>query len=297
MNPGDMAVIRAGDVDLAVAEAGEGEPVVFVHGFPELAYSWRYQLPALAEAGYRAVAYDQRGYGRSAQPANIEAYTLSQLVKDLMNLADALGLDQFHLVGHDWGSIVSWTAAVLHPERLLTLTSLNVPYRGWCCGFPTLDRIEAELRDRFDYVLTFQPEGVVEEHFAADPERWLRRVYTSVALDQAFLDGDDFAVYLAAFTRNGISGPLNYYRNIDRNAAEYADYASAAINVPTLMITADRDPVLPARLADGMDRWIADLEVRPVAESGHWTQQEQPERVNRHLIDFLGQPRETGAGP
>ena len=279
--------VLVGEVSLAVTEMGEGEPVILVHGFPELAYSWRHQLPALAGFGFRAVAYDQRGYGGSTKPEKVTDYRLMELVGDLFGLADSLGIERFHLVAHDWGSIVAWTGAVVQPDRLITLTSLNVPYRGWCCGFPTLQVIEERLRDRFAYVLSFQETGVAEERFAAAPERWLRRSYQGVAADPDFMSDDESRVYLDAFVAGGMFGPLSYYRNIDRNAADVAHMADATVDVRTLMITADRDPVLPAALAEGMERWVPDLTVRAVTGSGHWTQQEQPGQVNDHLLAFL----------
>jgi pimeloyl-ACP methyl ester carboxylesterase len=282
-----MSTVAAGDVTLAVADIGDGDPVILRHGFPELAWSWRRQLPALAAAGFRAIAPDQRGYGGSSKPEEVGAYGLSLLAGDVLALADALELDSFHLVGHDWGSIVAWTVAVTAPDRLRTVTSLNTPYRGWCTGFPKLSVLGEHLRDRFWYVLRFQEPGAEEERFAADPEQWLRTTYMALAADTGYLTEDDFSVFLSAFTEHGISGPLNWYRNIDANADAFAHLADAPITVPALMITVDFDPVLPAHLAEGMDRWVADLTVVGVEGSGHWTQQEQPEQVNDALIGFL----------
>ncbi len=275
-----------GDVELAVYEAGDGPPVLLLHGFPELAYSWRHQLPALADAGYRAVAVDLRGYGASSKPAALESYALTTLVGDTVGLLDALGADDATLVGHDWGAIIAWSTAVLAPHRVRAVASLNVPYRGWCCGFPSTDVIRERLADRFGYVLRFQEPGVTEQRFSADPETWLRRTYSGVAGGEV-MSPRDFAVYVAAFESGGITGPLNYYRNIDRNVADVAEHANAPIECPTLMIAPDRDPVLPSGLVDGMDRWIPDLRTELVTTCGHWTQQEQPAIVNRHLVTFL----------
>lgn len=279
--------IRSGSITLGVTEQGVGPPVVLVHGFPELAYSWRHQLPALAEAGMRAIAYDQRGYGASDKPEAVAAYRLDELAADLVGLLDALELERAAVVGHDWGSIVAFAVAVLHPERVERLVSLNVPYRGWFCGFPTLDVIAAELADRFSYVLDFQEPGKAEAAFAADPDRWLRRIYEGVAADPGFLTDEEFAVYRDAFVAGGIAGPVAYYRNIDANAALAAPYADAELTMPTLVIPAGRDPVLPASLVEGMERWVPDLRVEPIPASGHWTQQERPGDVNRILVEFL----------
>ena len=274
-------------IELAVTEQGTGDPVVFIHGFPELAYSWRHQIPALAGAGFRAVAYDQRGYGGSFKPQTVEAYGLTNLVADVVGLLDTLEMERATLVGHDWGSIVVWTAALMHPDRVEKVVSLNVPYRGWCAGFPTIEFIREHLADRFGYVLSFQDEGVTEAAFEADPYGWLRAIFIGIAADKDFMTGDVFAVYRDAFVEGGIFGPLGPYRNIDANAAATEHLANAPITQPTLMITADRDPILPPSLAEGMERWVPDLTVVGIEHSGHWTQQEQPDHVNTALIDFL----------
>jgi pimeloyl-ACP methyl ester carboxylesterase len=274
-------------IELAVVDEGAGDPIVFIHGFPELAYSWRYQIPALAEAGYRAIAYDQRGYGGSSKPETVEAYGLINLVDDAIGLLDALDLERATLVGHDWGSIVVWTAALMYPERVQRVVSLNVPYRGWCAGFPTIEFIREHLADRFGYVLSFQEEGITEATFASDPYRWLRTIFGGIAADKNFMSDDVFAVFRDAFVEGGMFGPLGPYRNIDANAAVTEHLANAPITQPTLMITADRDPILPPSLADGMDRWVDDLTVVGIEHSGHWTQQEQPDHVNAILLEFL----------
>ena len=284
-------LIEANGIELSATEAGEGPPVVLVHGFPELAYSWRHQLPALGEAGLRAIAYDQRGYGESSKPGGIEDYGLIALVDDLIGLLDAEGIDAAALVGHDWGSIVVWSAALMYPDRVSKVVSLNVPYRGWCAGFPSTDFIQQDdaLRDRFSYVLYFQEPGRAEKGFDRDPAAWLRRSFLGVTADTEFQSDDEFGVYVDAFTEGGIAGPINYYRNIDANLEATAHLKDATVTQPTLMVTTDYDPILPASLAEGMDRWVPDLRIEHVAGSGHWTQQEQPERVNEILSEFLAE--------
>jgi pimeloyl-ACP methyl ester carboxylesterase len=165
--------------------------------------------------------------------------------------------------------------------------SLNVPYRGACVGFPTIDVLRAKLSERFGYVIMFQEEGVVEALFDADPKSWLRAVYSPMAADQDFLTDEEFSVFADAFASGGITGPVNWYRNIDANAVAFADVLDAPISQPTLMIAADGDPVLPVSLTEGMDRWISDLTTIIIEDSGHWTQQEQPGAVNTALIDWL----------
>jgi pimeloyl-ACP methyl ester carboxylesterase len=179
------------------------------------------------------------------------------------------------------------TTAIEHPDRVITLTNLNTPYRGWCCGFPTLSDLTDEARRRFSYVIGFQEVGAEEARFANDPDLWLKTIFHGFSANTEFMSDADFLVYREAFVSGGIGGPLGWYRNIDANAATFAHLANAPIEVPMLMITADYDPVLPATLADGMERWVSDLQVVAVTGSGHWTQQEQPEQVNAALIDFL----------
>lgn len=282
-----MRSIQTNGVTLAVDDQGTGDAVVLLHGFPELAYSWRYQIPALVDAGYRAVSFDQRGYGASSKPPNVTDYSLEILVEDVIGLLDRLGIDKATVVGHDWGSIVGWTAAIVHPDRISRVVSLNVPYRGACIGFPTTDVIRDKLADRFGYVLMFQDEGVVEAMFAADPDAWLRGIFSMVAGNKDFLTDDEFNVFANAFRAGGVTGPVNWYRNIDANAEKFASYLDAPISQPTLMLAADADPVLPVSLIDGMNRWVPDLTTLVIEGSGHWTQQEQPSAVSEAIIEWL----------
>jgi pimeloyl-ACP methyl ester carboxylesterase len=283
----DRTTRSVNGVELSVVDDGSGDPIVFIHGFPELAYSWRHQIPALVEAGFRAIAYDQRGYGGSSKPDRVDDYALTYLVGDAIGLLDALELERATFVGHDWGSLVVWTAAVLHPDRVERVVSLNVPYRGRCAGFPTTKLIRERLADRFGYVLAFQEPGLTEAVFEADPDGWLRTIYSGIAADPGFMTDTEFGVYRDSFIDGGLFGPLGPYRNIDANAAATAGVANAPITQPTLMITADRDPILPARLAEGMDRWVPNLVVSAINASGHWTQQEQPHQVNDAIVTFL----------
>jgi len=279
--------IATNGIELAVTEAGTGYPVLLLHGFPELAYSWRHQLPALAAAGFHAVAPDLRGYGESDKPTDIGAYGLLTLVDDVIGLIDTLGYEKVAMVAHDWGAIIAWTAALTHPDRIERLVSLNVPYRGWCSAFPTTDYIKEHLGERFGYVLMLQEPGVAERWFASDPAGKLSGFYRMAAADPDFLTDEEFQVFLDAFTAGTLTGPANYYRNIDANHAATAHLANAPVTMPTMMVVPDSDPVLPARLSEGMDRWVPDLRVEMVEECGHWTQQERPGAVSALLVDFL----------
>lgn len=298
--------VEANGIRLAVHEAGErrGLPVVLLHGFPELAYSWRHVLPALAEAGRWAVAPDQRGYGGSDKPHAIEAYGMEALTGDMIGLLDALGAPQAIWVGHDWGGLVGWELARRFPERTAGVVGLNTPY---------LPRTEKDpvttLRERFGpahYINVFQTPRLPELLFEADVRRSFRVVMRRTGGDRPkpsvlqtaselfrpkaehqLLSEAELEVYAEAFRRGGFRGPINWYRNLRADwerSAELADHVSA----PALMITAEFDPFLPPELAEGMERYVPDLEPHRVRGSGHWTQQEQPEAVNRILLSWLG---------
>ncbi len=282
-----MRRIEVGEVTLAVEDEGSGPAVVLLHGFPELAYSWRHQIPALAEAGYRVIAPDQRGYGGSDVPEPVDAYALERLVGDVIGLLDVLEVPTATIVGHDWGSIVAYTAVITHPDRFHRVVSLNVPYRGACWGFPTIEYIREHLAERFSYVLMFQEPGVAEAGFANDPEMWLNAFYLGGSKDRQFLSPGELATYVDAFRASGIAGPVGWYRNIDRNAATYGHLLDAPVTQPLLLLAADGDPVLPLSLTEGVERWSPDLEVRVVEDCGHWTQQQAPDVVNEALIGWL----------
>jgi len=286
-----MRTMEVNGVALSVDDRGTGDPVVLLHGFPELAYSWRFQIPALVDAGYRVISFDQRGYGGSDKPDAVEAYDLEHLVGDVVGVLDRLGIDTATIVGHDWGSIVAWTMAVTRPARVSRVVSLNVPYRGACFGFPTTTVLAEQFAERFGYVLMFQEEGKAEAGFAADPQSWLMGFYAGGARGRQYMTDEELATYVEAFASGGITGPVNWYRNIDRNVAALAHTLNAAITQPTLMMAADSDPVLPLLLTEGMARWIDALDVVVIEDCGHWTQQEQPDAVNAALIEWLDRTR------
>jgi pimeloyl-ACP methyl ester carboxylesterase len=278
--------VDSNGIRLHLVEEGEGFPVVLCHGFPELWYSWRHQIPALAAAGLRAIAPDLRGYGESDKPEAIEDYDIHHLVGDLVGLLDALGLEKAVFVGHDWGSIVVWSVAAIHPERVERVVSLNVPYRGRSVAFPPTDVLR-QMGNRVSYVLFFQEPGRAEARFSSDLPANLRRTYDGAAADPSFLSTDGFQVYVKAFRKGGMSGPLNYYRNIDRNWETTQHLADRAIECPCLLVMTDKDPVLPPELADGTERWVPHQRKELIRGCGHWTQQERPDDVNRMLLDFL----------
>jgi pimeloyl-ACP methyl ester carboxylesterase len=308
-------------IQLNVLEAGEGPLVLLLHGFPELAHSWRHQLPALAAAGYRAVAPDLRGYGRSSAPEAIEAYTLFHLVGDVVGLVDHYREEQAVVVGHDWGSIVAWGAATLRPQRFRGVCGMSVPYVPRMPVKPT-DLLKAMAGDRFVYILYFQEPGKAEAELEADVRSTLRRIYytASGSLPEdhefqadlpktaGFLDAmvdpeklpdwlpeTDLDVYVEAFSRTGFRGGLNYYRNLDRNWELMAAWLGAKVEIPALFVGGAKDLVVTGPpggpgnpLLAAMPAFVPDLrgQVR-VAGAGHWNQQEKPEDTNRALLEFL----------
>ncbi len=299
-----------------VAEVGSGPAVLLCHGFPELWYSWRHQLRALAEAGFRAIAPDQRGYGDTDAPQAVGAYSVHHLVGDLTGLLDALGIDTAAVVGHDWGGIVAWQMALLAAHRVHAVVGVNTPFFPRLPIRPT-SVMQAMSPGHFNYILYFQKPDVAEAELDPAVRRTLRgflqvpdreRIRAAVAagpaamgpaegglLDRlpdaepgAFVSREDFEVFAAAFERTGFRGGLNWYRNLDFNWESTAYLAGAKVRQPALMITAELDPVLRPELAAGMEHWVPNLRATHlVPDCGHWTQQEKPAEVNRVLIDFL----------
>ena len=309
-------------IRMHVAEAGAGPLVVLCHGFPESWYSWRHQLVALAEAGYHAVAPDQRGYGQTSKPAAVDQYTMFHLVGDLVGLLDALGERTAVIAGHDWGAPVAWHAALLRPDRFRAVMALSVPFRPRTNVRPI--SVMPQTADAVFYQLYFQEPGVAEAELERDPWDTIRRVmfYGSGDSPEApkqigagevgmvprtggFLSGreapatlpkwatdEDVEFYASEFARTGFRGGLNWYRNIDRNWELLAPWAGATVTVPALYVAGDRDLVIGFR---GMDKLLAALnQIVPkltktvmLPGCGHWTQQERPAEVNAAMLEFL----------
>jgi pimeloyl-ACP methyl ester carboxylesterase len=282
-------------IELHLADAGAGPAVVLLHGFPELWYSWRHQLPALADAGYRAIAPDLRGYGGSSAPQEIEAYSLEAVCGDLVALLDRLEERRAVFVGHDWGAAVAWQMAIEHPHRAAAVAGLSVPFVPRAPA-PPISLLRKALGEDF-YIVWFQEPGVAERALQRDVRRTLTtsRAWTAAWGEgddrpplPAWLTEDDLQVYVDAFERTGFSGGLNYYRNIDRNWERSAHLADRRIEQPALFIVGSRDPVQRFMPAEAMDGWVTDL--RPIVRidgAGHWVQQERPHEVNEALLGFL----------
>jgi pimeloyl-ACP methyl ester carboxylesterase len=284
------AFVETNGIRMHYVEQGSGFPVLLLHGFPELWYSWRHQIPALAEAGFRVIAPDLRGYGESDKPHEIEAYDIRHLVADLVGLLDALGIKKTVIAGHDWGGIIVWQFALMHPERVERVIALNTPFIPRAPISP-IEAFKAAPDGRFNYILHFQEEGVAEREMEADLDRTLRMVMRSTAGNADAITDDDIAVFASAFRAGGLRGPINFYRNFHKNWETTEHLAGKQVTVPSLMITAEKDPVLKPEMANGMDQWVPNVQFHHVKESGHWTQQEQPDEVNRAMVDFLADLR------
>jgi pimeloyl-ACP methyl ester carboxylesterase len=295
---GEMAErrIATNGIELVALDEGEGEPVVLCHGFPELAFSWRHQVPALVQAGYRVIAPDMRGYGRSSVPAEVEAYDVLSLCGDLCGLLDALGLERAVFVGHDWGASVVWQLAVAHPESVRAVAGLSVPFvpRAPAAPIPIMRR---HLGEDF-YIVWFQQPGVADEALASDVRRTLTtsRQWTARWAEEdgstpklpAWLSEQELAVYVEAFERTGFTGGLNWYRNIDRNWELTAPFAERRVEAPAMFLTGDLDPVRRFMPAEVMAGWVSDLRAEVVVPgAGHWVQQQAPDVVNSALLEFL----------
>jgi len=312
--------IRANGIDLHVAASGpaDGRPVVLCHGFPELWYSWRHQLGALGDAGYRALAPDLRGYGKSSHPqGDVAEYGSDRLTADLCGLLDHFGHSQAAFVGHDWGAMVVWEMGKLHPDRMSSIYNMSVPFTQ-SPARPT-EIFEAIFTDKFFYILYFQPVGPAEKELEADPHTFLRNILYSaggegMAESQALVDApregtgfldilgeapselpawlteDDVDVYADAFATGGFFGPLSFYRNMDANWERGKDIPPSTLAMPVGFLTGSLDPVI-AMMPDAageMDSILPDFRgMTTVDGAGHWVQQERPQESNAALLDFL----------
>lgn len=308
-------MVQTNGVSLRVTEAGEpGAPVVVLcHGFPELAFSWRHQISALADAGYHVLAPDQRGYGGSDRPDAVDAYTVGELSADVVGLLDEVGAEKAALVGHDFGAVVAWTAPLLHPDRFSAVAGLSLPPVPRP-RVPTTQAFRRVFGDNFFYILYFQEPGPADAELAADPAATFRRLFaTASAGDQAaalrmlapgpegflaripdpdalpqWISQHDFEVYVDEFTRTGFTGSLNWYRCFDRNWELTATPPAATIEVPALFVGGTADATLAYTPRDRA-REVVTGPYREVMidGAGHWLTEERPHDINRMLIDFM----------
>lgn len=278
-------------VRLFAVEDGEGPLVLLVHGFPECWFSWRHQLPALAAAGYRAVAIDLPGYGRSDKPD--VTYDEAWLSACLAGLVPALGAERCVIAGHDWGGLLVWPFARRHPELLAGVIGVNTPDLARSPSPPIQWLTELFAGQPPPYLVQFQARGAAEYVLGRNPTAFFEAMFRGPATKRPeVFDDDVVARYVEQFAPTGaLTPPLEYYRNMDRNWGLAADLA-ATVDTPALMLSAADDPVLTPAMADGMEERVPNLTRVVLGDCGHWTQQEQPDATNAALIDFLaGLPR------
>ena len=307
MNPSDFPQpvrIPVNGVELEVFEAGRhnaGKPIVLCHGWPEHAYSWRHQVPALVAAGYHVIIPNQRGYGNSSHPSEVTDYDIEHLTGDLVALLDHFGYDDATFVGHDWGAMVVWGLTLLHPNRVNRVVNLSLPYqeRG---ETPWIELMEQFLGGDFYFVHFNRQPGVADAVFDENPSRFLRNLYRKneppqepqpgmaliklarqeTPLGDPVMSESDLAVFVSAFESSGFTGSVNWYRNLDRNWHLLAD-ADPIIQQPTLMIYGDRDTI---QKFDRLPEFVPNVEVVSL-DSGHWIQQERPNELNETIVEWL----------
>lgn len=325
MSPTTTSQITVDGVDLVVHEAGDpaNPTVVLAHGFPELAHSWRHQMAPLAAAGFHVLAPDQRGYGHSAAPRDVAAYGIEQLTGDLFALLDHYGKDDAVFVGHDWGAMVVWAAALLRPERVRAVVGVSVPYVEWPA--PPTQLMRMVHGDRFFYMLYFQQVGPPEDELDADPRVTMAKVLYGASgagvagreppaelppmegtgfltmmpeppappypgPEGPWLTAADLDVYTAEFAHSGFFGPVSWYRNLDANFERLASLHGDRLTMPVWFICGEADVV---RLMDpnGPERMRNLLpgyrDETFIPGAGHWVQQESPRAFNDALLGYL----------
>ena len=309
--------VATNGIELNVAEqtpaSGSGSLVLLLHGFPESWYSWRHQFAPLASAGYHVVAPDMRGYGRSDRPEAIEAYNQVEVVADIIGLIPALGHDTAIVIGHDWGAPTAWSCALNHPDVITAVGALSVPFTPRSPVQP-MPAMRALFKDQFFYQLYFFEPGVAEAEFEADIRTALKKflvlgaggtdlsalpvkgpdddMFTGLPNPDTlpdWLSEADLDYYTAEFSRSGMRGPLNYYRNHDLTW-ELTEGAPSEIHQPALFVAGAADGVImmAAEALKAMPTYVKDLRVNElIPDIGHWTQQEAPEAVNELILGFL----------
>ena len=317
VNGAKLRFVESNGIRMRIAEMGEGPLVLLLHGWPESWYSWRHQLPALAKAGFHAVAPDLRGYGKSDAPQAVEAYDIVNLTGDAVGILDALGEETAVVVGHDWGALVAWHCVLLHPKRFRALVAMSVPYGGRRQE-SLITTLKRGFGDNFFYILYFQEPGVADAEFDKDPRGILSRLYLSPDSPREkptltdpkmsaggwiprlgapkklpdWLTAEDLDYYVQQFTEARFRGGINFYRNFHRNWEITSQLADAQIQQPVLFVAGEKDSVIrgatQSKLTDQMSQVAKDLRgVKLIPNIGHWVQQESPEETNTAMVDFL----------
>lgn len=277
-------LVDVGEVRLHCAEVGCGETILLLHGFPEFWYSWRHQLTALGQAGFRAVAPDLRGYNASSRPVGVKHYRVARLLEDLAGLVRTVAGGPALVVGHDWGGVLAWRLAAVYPGLVRKLAVLNAPHPA--AFREELRRNPGQLL-RSWYTLFFQLPCLPELALRAGDFAVLERAWRRQPVHPDAFGKEDIAAYKQALRGPGcLTGPLNYYRAAFRYSRDLYS-APQAVPVPTLLIWGERDPFLGVRLTEGLERWVPDLRVERITDASHWVQNDVPDRVNQLLAHFF----------
>lgn len=301
--PGPV-LISVNGIELEVFEAGKqhtGNPIVLCHGFPEHAFSWRHQVPALVAAGYHVIIPNQRGYGNSYSPAEVTEYGIEHLTGDLVALLDYYGYQDATFVGHDWGANVVWNLALLHPQRVNKIINLALPYqeRG---EIPWIEFMEAIFGGDFYFVHFNRQPGVADAIMNENASRFLRNIFrknllpalpepgmlminlaqAEKPLGEPIMEDSELSVFISAFESSGFTGGINWYRNLDRNWYLMAN-VTPIIPQPTLMIYGERDTI-PKSVT--LKNYVPDLDIICL-DCGHWIQQEKPEETTQCILKWL----------
>ena len=306
----EPTLIHVNGVELEVFEAGHenvGNPIVLCHGWPEHAFSWRHQVPALAAAGYHVIVPNQRGYGNSAQPTEVTDYDIANLTGDLVALLDHFGYEDATFVGHDWGANVVWGLTLLHPNRVKRVINLSLPYqeRG---EQPWIEFMEAVFGDDFYFVHFNRQPGVADAVLDENAFQFLRNLYrknvplaapqpgmmminlarAKTPLGEPVMSDSELAVFVSAFESSGFTGSINWYRNMDRNWHLLAD-VEPIIQQPTLMISGLQDAIPKSQNLKDFVPNVDEVDL----DCGHWIQQERPQETTQAILTWLEQQDAT----
>lgn len=276
--------VEANGQTFEVATAGEGKKLALcLHGFPELHYSWRHQIPLLVELGYKVWAPNLRGYGGSTKPDGVDSYRLNTLVQDVAALIDASGAEEVTLIAHDWGAIIAWHFAILKIRPLTRLVIMNVPHPK--CA-------QREMRHWYQlkkswYIFFFQLPWLPEKMLGRNGAQPVKEAFSKMAVDKSRFPDSELQVYADAASRPGaLRSMINYYRALLRTK-DVREIGDAMVTIPTLMIWGEEDTAIDIRCTDGTEQWVPDLELHRLPGVSHWVQQEAPEKVNAILREWL----------
>ncbi len=297
-------LISVNGVELEIFEAGQenkGNPIILCHGWPEHAYSWRYQVAPLVEAGYHVIVPNQRGYGNSSCPKEVTKYDIEHLTGDLVALLDYYQYEKAIFMGHDWGASVVWSMALLHPERVKKMVNLCLPYqvRG---EKPWIDFMEEFLGEDYYFVHFNKQPGVADAILNDNTSQFMNNLYrknvpiqgpsegmeminlakATTALGEPVMSDKDLSIYISGFEKNGFTPSINWYRNLNRNWHLLGE-VSPLLEQKTLMVYGEKDVIPPL---PNIKDFVPNIDVASL-DAGHWIQEERPEELNQLILEWL----------